>query len=157
MKKIEPLVPAVALVKKKTGTPIGGITYRPFTEQGFAEIAFCAVTASEQVRGYGTRLMNHTKHAALSHDQCSRFLTYADNSAVGYFAKQGFTKVRCESKLQTSGAYLWPTVVSSTLPGIEAGFDPRKDVCSVLSPHRLACTCSGDRMQISGTYLGHSA
>jgi N-acetylglutamate synthase-like GNAT family acetyltransferase len=32
--------------------------------QGFAEIAFCAITASEQVRGYGTRLMNHTKEHA---------------------------------------------------------------------------------------------
>ena len=30
-------------------------------EQGFAEIAFCAVTANEQVKGFGTRLMNYTK------------------------------------------------------------------------------------------------
>lgn len=29
--------------------------------QGFGEIAFCAVTAMEQVKGFGTRLMNHTK------------------------------------------------------------------------------------------------
>lgn len=29
--------------------------------QGFAEIAFCAVTANEQVKGFGTRLMNYTK------------------------------------------------------------------------------------------------
>jgi len=29
--------------------------------QGFGEIAFCAVTANEQVKGFGTRLMNYTK------------------------------------------------------------------------------------------------
>jgi len=82
----------VALIKKTTGAAIGGITYRPFAKEQFAEIAFCAVTASEQVRGYGTRLMNYTKHNALAQDGCGHFLTYADNSAVGYFAKQGFTK-----------------------------------------------------------------
>jgi histone acetyltransferase len=29
--------------------------------QQVGEISFCAVTASEQVKGFGTRLMNHTK------------------------------------------------------------------------------------------------
>lgn len=33
--------------------------------QGFGEIAFCAVTANEQVKGFGTRLMNYTKVATL--------------------------------------------------------------------------------------------
>ena len=33
--------------------------------QGFGEIAFCAVTANEQVKGFGTRLMNYTKVGAL--------------------------------------------------------------------------------------------
>ena len=88
-------MPAVALVRCSTKQTIGGITYRPFQEQRFAEIAFCAITATEQVRGYGTRLMNQTKEAAAKRDGCTRFLTYADNSAVGYFAKQGFTKVSC--------------------------------------------------------------
>jgi len=83
---------SVALVRCSTKQTIGGITYRPFQEQRFAEIAFCAITATEQVRGYGTRLMNQTKEAAAKRDGCTRFLTYADNSAVGYFAKQGFTK-----------------------------------------------------------------
>jgi hypothetical protein len=39
---------SVALVKKN-GTVVGGITYRTFPAQGFGEIAFCAVTSSEQV------------------------------------------------------------------------------------------------------------
>ena len=29
---------------------------------------------------------------ARAHDRLTHFLTYADNNAVGYFAKQGFTK-----------------------------------------------------------------
>ncbi|CAK0784458.1 hypothetical protein CVIRNUC_007662 [Coccomyxa viridis] len=76
----------------KSGTVLGGITYRPFHAQGFGEIAFCAVTAMEQVKGFGTRLMNHTKTYARERDHLTHFLTYADNNAVGYFAKQGFTK-----------------------------------------------------------------
>lgn len=71
---------------------IGGITYRPFGDRRFAEIAFCAVAQSLQVSGYGTRLMNWTKHYARERDGCEYFLTYADNNAVGYFSKQGFTK-----------------------------------------------------------------
>jgi len=75
----------------KNGRIIGGICFRPFKTQGFAEIVFCAVTSTEQVRGYGTRLMNsmkeHVKPMGIEY-----FLTYADNFAIGYFQKQGFTK-----------------------------------------------------------------
>lgn len=56
--------------------------------QDFGEIAFCAVAASQQVRGFGTRLMNHTKAFARDKDNLTHFLTYADNNAVGYFTKQ---------------------------------------------------------------------
>jgi hypothetical protein len=41
---------SVAAIKQ--GRVIGGITYRPFKEQKFGEIAFCAVSTTEQVRGY---------------------------------------------------------------------------------------------------------
>eukprot|EP00271_Cylindrocystis_brebissonii_P005313 TRINITY_DN17301_c0_g1_i1.p1 TRINITY_DN17301_c0_g1~~TRINITY_DN17301_c0_g1_i1.p1 ORF type:complete len:440 (-),score=89.76 TRINITY_DN17301_c0_g1_i1:555-1874(-) len=71
---------------------VGGITYRPYYERHFGEIAFCAITADEQVKGYGTRLMNHLKQYARDVDKLTHFLTYADNNAVGYFQKQGFTK-----------------------------------------------------------------
>ncbi|KAK9137550.1 hypothetical protein Sjap_008144 [Stephania japonica] len=71
---------------------VGGITYRPYISQKFGEIAFCAITADEQVKGYGTRLMNHLKQHARDVDHLTHFLTYADNNAVGYFIKQGFTK-----------------------------------------------------------------
>ncbi|KAG6483685.1 hypothetical protein ZIOFF_060337 [Zingiber officinale] len=67
---------------------VGGITYRPYASQRFGEIAFCAITSDEQVKGYGTRLMNHLKQHARDVDGLTHFLTYADNNAVGYFVKQ---------------------------------------------------------------------
>lgn len=72
----------------KNGAVVGGITYRPYMPAGFGEIAFCAITANHQVRGYGTRLMNHLKQYARDVDGLTHFLTYADNNAVGYFSKQ---------------------------------------------------------------------
>eukprot|EP00976_Prorocentrum_cordatum_P064091 1177350-Prorocentrum_minimum.AAC.2 len=114
----------------KAGIVVGGITFRTFKRQvsnmsclsgatgkdmrmgqGFAEIAFCAVTATEQVKGYGSRLMNHLKvtfqpsylstntvatklieEFSRERHKTTHFLTYADNNAVGYFVKQGFGK-----------------------------------------------------------------
>jgi len=38
--------------------------FRPFYTQKFAEIVFLAITTSEQVKGYGTRLMNRLKDHA---------------------------------------------------------------------------------------------
>eukprot|EP00924_Labyrinthula_sp_SR-Ha-C_P013886 maker-scaffold_5-snap-gene-16.10-mRNA-1 protein AED:0.02 eAED:0.03 QI:0/0/0/1/0/0/2/0/449 len=75
---------------------VGGVCFRPFLDQRFAEIAFLAVSADHQVSGYGTIVMNHLKHYAQTidtHDKkLTHFLTYADNYAIGYFKKQGFTK-----------------------------------------------------------------
>ncbi|XP_057517580.1 histone acetyltransferase GCN5 [Amaranthus tricolor] len=82
---------SVMVVRRNTSV-VGGITYRPYKSQKFGEIAFCAITADEQVKGYGTRLMNHLKQHARDVDGLTHFLTYADNNAVGYFIKQGFTK-----------------------------------------------------------------
>lgn len=76
----------------KNNSVVGGITYRPYLSQKFGEIAFCAITADEQVKGYGTRLMNHLKQYSRDVDGLTHFLTYADNNAVGYFTKQGFAK-----------------------------------------------------------------
>eukprot|EP00899_Mesostigma_viride_P000510 jgi/Mesvir1/1045/Mv25111-RA.1 len=81
-----------SMVGIKNGQVVGGITYRPYHRLGFAEIAFCAVTVTEQVKGNGTRLMNHLKEYARTTEKVDFFLTYADNNAVGYFSKQGFTK-----------------------------------------------------------------
>lgn len=40
---------SLAIVKRGLEV-VGGITYRPFDGQGFAEIVFCAVTGTEQVK-----------------------------------------------------------------------------------------------------------
>ena len=51
----------ISLALLKQGRIIGGICYRPYDDQRFGEIAFCAVSGTEQVRGYGTLMMNHLK------------------------------------------------------------------------------------------------
>lgn len=72
---------------------VGGITYKGFIDRGFIEIVFCAISSTEQVKGYGSYLMNHMKEQAKKEGpKVEHFLTYADNYAVGYFQKQGFTK-----------------------------------------------------------------
>ena len=79
-----------SLVCVLDGEVVGGICFRPYVQQRFAEIAFCAVKSTQQVKGFGTIMMNelneHVKKMHLTH-----FLTYADNFAVGYFKKQGFS------------------------------------------------------------------
>ncbi|EUB64568.1 Histone acetyltransferase KAT2B [Echinococcus granulosus] len=70
---------------------IGGITFRMFPSQGFSEIVFCAVIFNEQVKGYGTQMMNHLKDYHTQHG-VYHFLTYADAFATGYFRKQGFSR-----------------------------------------------------------------
>ncbi|RDX55063.1 Bromodomain-domain-containing protein [Lentinus brumalis] len=72
---------------------VGGICYRPFPHRGFAEIVFFATASIDQVKGYGGMLMDHFKaHIRKTYPDMMYFLTYADNYAVGYFRKQGFSK-----------------------------------------------------------------
>ncbi|KDN38459.1 Bromodomain-domain-containing protein [Tilletiaria anomala UBC 951] len=82
---------SMAIVKRGLHV-VGGITYRPFNHRCFAEIVFCAITSTEQVKGYGSHLMNHLKDHVRATSPVMHFLTYADNYAIGYFKKQGFTK-----------------------------------------------------------------
>ncbi|KAI5359575.1 putative GNAT domain, bromodomain, acyl-CoA N-acyltransferase, Bromodomain-like superfamily [Septoria linicola] len=77
---------------KLPGEVVGGITYRPFKGRQFAEIVFCAISSDQQVKGYGAHLMNHLKDYVKASSDVMHFLTYADNYAIGYFKKQGFTK-----------------------------------------------------------------
>ena len=81
---------SMALIRKPMKV-IGGICYRPFDPQEFAEIVFCAIASTEQVKGYGSFLMNHLKDYVSEHTNMKHYLTYADNYATGYFKKQGFT------------------------------------------------------------------
>lgn len=82
---------SMAVVRKPL-TVVGGITFRPFDTRKFAEIVFCAISSTEQVRGYGAHLMNHLKDYVKATSPVMYFLTYADNYAIGYFKKQGFSK-----------------------------------------------------------------
>eukprot|EP00808_Paulinella_micropora_P020784 g37509.t1 len=86
----------------KHGRVVGGICIRPFHTQAFAEIVFCAIMSAEQVKGYGTRVMNHLKEHVKT-DGIDFFLTYADNYAIGYFQKQGFSKIVSMPKARWAG------------------------------------------------------
>ncbi|XP_065836965.1 histone acetyltransferase KAT2A-like [Oscarella lobularis] len=79
---------SLALVKNNHVA--GGICFRMFPGQGFSEIVFCAISSNEQVKGYGTHMMNHLKDYHIRH-KLLHFLTFADEFAVGYFRKQGFS------------------------------------------------------------------
>ena len=81
---------------------IGGICYRAYPDMKFAEIAFCAVSANHQVKGYGTKLMNLVK-AHVAKQGIEYFITYADNYAIGYFKKQGFSKTISMPKTRYQG------------------------------------------------------
>lgn len=84
------------------GRIIGGVCYRTYRDQRFGEIAFCAISGTEQVKGYGSILMNNLKrHAQV--EGLEYFLTYADNYAIGYFQKQGFSKTITMPKDRWSG------------------------------------------------------
>ena len=82
---------SIAIVKLPLEV-VGGITYRPFNARQFAEIVFCAISSDQQVKGYGAHLMAHLKDYVKATSPIMHFLTYADNYAIGYFKKQGFTK-----------------------------------------------------------------
>ncbi|XP_075217485.1 gcn5 acetyltransferase [Lycorma delicatula] len=79
------------LVLLKDKRPIGGICFRTFATQGFTEIVFCVISSVLQVKGYGTHLMNHLKDYHVRKN-IFHLLTFADEDAIGYFQKQGFTK-----------------------------------------------------------------
>jgi len=100
---------ALAIIKRGYKV-VGGICYRPFPHRGFAEIVFLATSSAIQnkvsllvsvylalayfgLQGYGAMLMDHFKmHIRRTYPDMMHFLTYADNFAVGYFWKQGFSK-----------------------------------------------------------------
>lgn len=82
---------SIAIVKKPLEV-VGGVTFRPFRSRKFAEIVFFAISSDQQVKGYGAYLMSHLKDYVKATSPVMHFLTYADNGAIGYFKKQGFTK-----------------------------------------------------------------
>lgn len=49
------------IILKNNSKVVGGICFREFRQERFAEIAFLAITSTEQIKGFGTRLMNKLK------------------------------------------------------------------------------------------------
>jgi histone acetyltransferase len=92
------------LVLIRDAQVLAGICFRPFPNQGFAEVVFVAVHPNNQVSGIGTRMMNHLKEhvKSLPYD-ISYFLTYADDHAIVYFKKQGFSRTFNMPKEQYDG------------------------------------------------------
>ena len=74
-------------IKRKT--VIGGVVFRPFPERNFAEVVFLAISPNFNSKGYGARLMNHLKEYVKKMG-IYNLVTFADNTAIGYFRKQGF-------------------------------------------------------------------
>ncbi|TPX62892.1 hypothetical protein PhCBS80983_g00073 [Powellomyces hirtus] len=79
------------VVVREGGEVVGGITFRPFIARKFAEIVFLAVLSMSQTAGYGARLIAHFKDYVREAFDTQHLLTYADNLAIGFFKKQGFT------------------------------------------------------------------
>ncbi|CAG8750011.1 21700_t:CDS:10, partial [Dentiscutata erythropus] len=70
-------------IVKDGGRVVGGITYRLFPKNKLSEIVFCV--------GYGSHLMNHLKDHLKDKEGIKFLMTYADNHAMGFFKKNGFT------------------------------------------------------------------
>jgi hypothetical protein len=63
------------------------------SNQGALQVTGIGGARHAAIQGYGGMLMNHFKmHIRDTYPAMSHFLTYADNYAVGYFKKQGFSK-----------------------------------------------------------------
>lgn len=82
---------AIVIKKKDSNRIIGGICFRVYEEQGFSEIAFLAIVSEAQVQGFGTRLMNRLKKE-MTNRGIEFLMTCADNLAIQYFKKQGFSE-----------------------------------------------------------------
>ncbi|KAI9098211.1 hypothetical protein DFS34DRAFT_102839 [Phlyctochytrium arcticum] len=116
---------------------IGGITFRPFENRKFAEIVFLAVLSGNQTSGYGARLMAHFKDYVRDTFGVQHLLTYADNFAIGFFKKQGFTS---EISLEKA---IWVGYIKdyegATL--LQCTFFPKVrylDIYSIYAAHRKA-------------------
>lgn len=74
----------------------GAICSRLFYQEEFIEIAFCGVDSNKQLAGVGHLLMNYLK-SVIQIEEFYDLITCADNEAVGYFKKQGFSlQIRME-------------------------------------------------------------
>jgi histone acetyltransferase len=112
------------------GLVVGAISSRIFPEQKFIEIVFCAVDSNLQARGYGRLVMAFLK-SVIQAKGLYDILTCADNDAVGYFKKQGFTEKEIRMEPERWIGYIkdydWVTLVHCPIhPEIDyLGFNER--------------------------------
>ena len=66
-------------------------------------MVFCAVNSDAQVKGYGSLIMNRLKDHLISKTKIRYLLTYADNYAIIFFKKQGFSMTVSLPKFVYSG------------------------------------------------------
>jgi histone acetyltransferase len=98
---------------------VAGILYRPFQGRDFIEIVFLAVSPDEQLRGYGTYIMCQLKAQAIR-EKLHNLLTYADNSAIDYFKKQGFNR-QIGLEKEVWGGYIKDYVDSTLMHCVVSG------------------------------------
>jgi len=70
---------------------IGGFCYRFFKKKDLIELVFLAVSTSEQGKSLGKELMKELKEIAIRL-KIKAIITCADNNAINFFKKQGFSK-----------------------------------------------------------------
>jgi hypothetical protein len=91
------------IIKKFIGkkfTIIGGCSFRFFKHQQLLELVFFAIKTKEQIKGYGSFLIFVLKHYA-NFLGFKFIITCADNNAMHFFYKQGF------SPYVTSPSFFW--------------------------------------------------
>ncbi len=76
----------------KNGKVVGGCTFRPFVKQGFVEVVFLVVNPNTTNKGLGSLIMTEVKTFVNTSMKIDYLLTYADNTAIDFFKKQGFSK-----------------------------------------------------------------
>ncbi|SCV48380.1 probable histone acetyltransferase [Fusarium fujikuroi] len=94
----DPKYRSIAIVRKSQET-IGGITFRQLGTWNVAEVAFCAVSSKEQIKGYGAALMDHLKDYIKATSPVTHLLTYADNYHIGFIVKQGFKRATLDESV----------------------------------------------------------
>lgn len=86
----------IVMVKKSSQTEkvIAGIAYRVWEQRRFVELVYLVVASDEQKGGRGALLMRHFKDEIRNSYQetIMEVLAYADNTAIGFFKRQAFTK-----------------------------------------------------------------
>ncbi|VDB82852.1 unnamed protein product [Peniophora sp. CBMAI 1063] len=75
-----------------------GLAYHILPHRGFAELVFIAAREEDRAKGYATFLLRHLRARLRVQTKINVILAYADNSARGWFGRQGFSEVTLPRK-----------------------------------------------------------